>query len=494
MQHAIPQSRLRAANDRPVNPRGRYVLYAMTAFRRTRWSFALQHAVERARSLDRPLVILEALRVDSPHASDRLHRFVLQGMAENRRRLARRRVLYHPYVEPSPGAGRGLLRALSEDACLVVTDDAPVFFLPRMLAAAAAQVSCRLEAVDSAGLLPLRAADRTYKRAVDFRRWVQRTFLATPPTLPVADPLWRVRLPTLATLPRALTARWPAADPRRLHAGPATLAELPLDHRVGPVALEGGSAAGERAWARFLHRTLARYAEERNHPDADAASGLSPYLHFGHLAPHQIFAELMDREGFHPERLGERASGARQGFWGVSPAAEAFLDQLITWRELGLNTALRVPGAHRYDTLPDWARTTLEQHRGDPRPDRYDRAALEHARTHDPLWNAAQTELLREGRMHNYLRMLWGKKILEWSPDPATALARMFWLNDRYALDGRDPNSVAGITWVLGRYDRPFTPERPVFGRVRYMSSDSARRKLRLRGYLDRYGQERPPA
>jgi deoxyribodipyrimidine photo-lyase len=147
----------------------------------------------------------------------------------------------------------------------------------------------------------------------------------------------------------------------------------------------------------------------------------------------------------------------------------------------------RQPDCDRWETLPAWARATLERHAGDPREHEYDLPQLEAARTHDPLWNAAQTQLVREGRMHNYLRMLWGKKILEWSPTPQEALARMLRLNDRWALDGRDPSSIAGAAWVLGRYDRAWGPERPEFGTIRYMSSANTLRKVRARETMRRY-------
>jgi deoxyribodipyrimidine photo-lyase len=172
----------------------------------------------------------------------------------------------------------------------------------------------------------------------------------------------------------------------------------------------------------------------------------------------------------------------------MRPAAEAFLDQLVTWRELGFNSAWQQDSAEAYSSLPAWARKTLAAHAGDPRPYIYSARRLGAADTHDPVWNAAQRQLLREGRIHNYMRMLWGKKILEWTRSPRQALAVMLELNNRYALDGRDPNSASGILWCLGRYDRPWGPVRPIFGTIRYMSSDSARRKFRLGPYLERYG------
>jgi deoxyribodipyrimidine photo-lyase len=174
----------------------------------------------------------------------------------------------------------------------------------------------------------------------------------------------------------------------------------------------------------------------------------------------------------------------------MSAGAEARLDELVTWRELGFNMAARRDDYDRYESLPDWARKTLEKHQRDRRPTVYSLEDFEAAATHDPLWNAAQRQLVREGRIHNYLRMLWGKKILEWSASPRDALETMIELNNRFALDGRDPNSYSGIFWCLGRYDRAWGPERPIFGTVRYMSSENTARKLHVTQYLRRYAAE----
>ena len=253
------------------------------------------------------------------------------------------------------------------------------------------------------------------------------------------------------------------------------------------MSYEGGSRAGRHVLARFLDERLARYGDERNQPDADAASGLSPWLHFGHVSAHEVFAALAEREGWAPESLSRSTSGEREGWWGMSEPVEAFLDELVTWRELGFNMSSRRADHDRYASLPEWARATLAEHASDRRPQLYELEAFERAETHDELWNAAQNQLRGEGRIHNYLRMLWGKKILHWSASPQEALATMVALNDKYAVDGRDPNSYSGIGWVLGRYDRPWGPEREVFGTVRYMSSESTRRKLRVDDYVERW-------
>lgn len=467
---------------------GRYVLYWMIAARRPAWNFALDRAIELAREAGRPLLVLEALRVDDPFASARIHRFVLEGMRANAAAFAGTPVRYVPYVEPCRGAGRGLVEALSVDACAVVTDQWPWLFVPRMTEALARRVAVRVEAVDSCGLLPLRAAKKAFARAFDFRRFLQRELPAHLDRFPRRRPLARLALAPPPSLPRSITSRWRPANRALLEGRPAALAALPIDHSVTAVPCEGGHVAGTRRLARFLSEKLGSYAEEQRHPDAAATSGLSSYLHFGHVGAHQVFAEVAQFRGWNSSRLPSRASGKREGWWGMGPSADAFLDQLVTWRELGLNGAAHDPRAGTWASLPEWARLTLERHAGDPRERLYTLAELEGAGTHDELWNAAQRELLEEGRIHNYLRMLWGKRVLGWTRDPRGVLERLFHLNDRWALDGRDPNSMSGISWILGRYDRAWGPERPVFGTVRYMTSESTRRKLHLSSYLERYG------
>jgi deoxyribodipyrimidine photo-lyase len=253
----------------------------------------------------------------------------------------------------------------------------------------------------------------------------------------------------------------------------------------------GGSQAANKRLRLFLRQKLDSYAEGRHDPAEDGTSGLSPYLHFGHISTHEIFAAVAKHEHWKPERLALRSNGSRSGWWGMSVSAESFLDQLITWRELGFNCCHWRENYDRYESLPAWSRKTLGGHTGDRRPYQYALDEFANAETHDRLWNAAQTQLLIEGRIHNYLRMLWGKKILEWTRSPEEALGVMIELNNRYALDGRDPNSYSGIFWCLGRYDHPWGPERPIFGTVRYMSSKNAARKLNVRQYLLKYSPQR---
>ncbi len=483
-QKEVPEDRVRPINDGVLRPERSFVLYWMTANRRTSWNFALDRALEHARRLNRPLVVLEALRCDYQWASDRFHRFVIQGMADNARAFEGSSVHYHPYIEPKPGAGKGLLRALARQACVIVSDDSPNFFLPRMQVAAAKQVDILMESVDSNGLLPMQATQRVFSRAYDFRRFLQKELAPYLEKTPRQRPLARLELPELKELPRGITRRWGRASSRLLRATTALLAGLPIDHSVGVVDRDGGQVAAEQALHTFLEQSLEAYGESRNQPDSLGTSGLSSFLHFGHISTHQILAGLASQEGWSADRVGGTKNGARLGWWGMEENTESYLDQLVTWRELGANFARNRTDIECYESLPAWALETLEQHSKDIRPHLYSLDDFDSSATHDQVWNAAQNELSESGQIQGYLRMLWGKKILHWSPHPRSARDVMVELNNRYALDGRDFNSSSGIFWVLGRYDRAWGPERQVFGKVRYMSSKNTRRKLRLDQYL----------
>lgn len=460
----------------------------MTAARRLRYNFALQRAVIHARTLGKPLLILEDLRCSNEWDSDRHHAFILQGMAEHARAARALRVYYHPYVEPGHGAAEGMLAAVAAHACVIVTDEFPCLYHPAMVRAESRALRVLVETVESNGLLPLRAAQQVYPTARAFRRFLQRELPRHLAQMPQADPLQGLSLPVLQKPPEDLAQQWPAATAELLAARDGALAKLPINHRVRPVPWRGGTRVAEERLECFLNERLTAYPKARNHPDEDGTSGLSAYLHAGHLSAHQVLAELAGREGWTPEHLSDQVTGAKVGWWGMSAAAEAFLDELVTWRELGYNFSFLREDYDLYQSLPEWARHTLEKHARDVREYRYTPEQLEGARTHDPVWNAAQRQLVREGRIHNYLRMLWGKKVLQWSDSPQQAVEMMVELNNKWALDGRDPNSYAGIFWCLGRYDRPWGPERPIFGTVRYMSSENAMRKLRMRRYLERYG------
>jgi deoxyribodipyrimidine photo-lyase len=392
----VAGTRVRVLSDRPVQALGSYVLYWMTATRRTRWNFALQRAVDLATTLRRPLVVLEALRCDYPWANVRHHRFILDGIKDNAERFQRKGIAYYPYVEPEKGAGRGLLKSLAKRANIVVADDSPSFFYPRMLESAARQVDVRMEAVDSNGLFPVLATDRVFTTASSFRRFLQKTLPDHLIDMPRADPLRALDLPVGRSL-QLPVKRWPAASQALLDGDDVALAKLPIDGSVRPTGERGGEVAAGKSLNEFLREKLEGYDEERNLPQKKATSRLSAYLHYGQISSHQVVHALLKREGWTPDSLGE-VTGSRTGWWGLSAPAEAYLDQLVTWRELGFNKCAIDPLYDRFESLPGWARKTLRDHQKDPRPHVYTLEEFETSGTHDALWNAAQNQLVSEGR------------------------------------------------------------------------------------------------
>lgn len=490
----IPSLRHRHVNEHTVREGGDYVLYWMTAFRRPTFNFALQHAIDRANQFNAPLVILEAIRVRYRWASDRMHAFVIEGMRQNAEYFSHYPVTYYPYVEPKPGHGTPLLHRLAKNAVTTVTDDYPCFFLPRMIDAVKERIPSRLELIDSNTIVPMRQADRTFTVAHSYRRWMQKQILEALANSPRAEPLEEQEIPSLSENAErkiaAIQKKHSPADFSALIDGDG-LEDIPIEHDVKPSpVVQGGYATARSLLQRFLKDHIDDYGDERNHPDEKATTGLSPHLHFGHISAHEVVHELLDHEDWTPNKA-SKPNGKNHGFWNTSESAEGLLDQILTWREMGFNMTHRHPDTYdRFDSLPEWAQKTLAEHGNDERPYLYSLEEFEEARTHDDLWNAAQTELRENGIMHNYMRMLWGKKILHWTKTPHEALDIMEHLNNKYGLDGRDPNSYGGIFWVLGRYDRAWGPKRPIFGSVRYMTSDSTRKKLRLKKYLKRFGDD----
>ncbi len=424
------------------------VVYWMSRDQRAADNWALltaqQLAVERAR----PLVVLFALAPSYPLAAKRHYHFMLAGLRETAASLAKHGI---PLVVLPGDPPAAVARWLAEqDACLVVHDFDPLRHKRAWVNAVAGCVAAPMLEVDAHNIVPC--------------------WLASP-KLEYGAYTLRPKLQRL--LPHYLTP----FPPLRLHPVPAAAAlgqpdwewlekTVVCPDQPGPVMdKRPGAGAGLEQLQSFLADKLPHYHESRNDPLKKVQSGLSPYLHFGQLSAQRAALAV----------LSAAPGGA---------STEAFLEELIIRRELSDNFCYYQP---QYDTIncaPSWARDSLERHRSDPRPVLYSPAQLEAAQTADPLWNAAQTELTHSGAMPGYLRMYWAKRLLEWTerPEEAQRLALLF--NDRYALDGRDPNGYAGVAWsLLGVHDRPWF-ERPIFGKIRYMNASGARKKFDVQRYI----------
>ena len=433
------------------NSDGKVVVYWMQRAQRARDNPALETAIAAANAVGKPPVVYFAMIAGVRGANLRHYRFMVEGLRELAEDLAERRIAF--VLRKSPD--HSVLRFCDEvRPALVVSDENPLRSAERARAQAAARLRCPFWTVDADVIVPSRLLQKEQYAARTIRPRIQAH-------------LPRFLHPICRQVPRHVWIR-----PRRLHglrADLSVLDDFALDRSVSPVCTyRGGSHAADRVLRRFLRTRLRGYAEQRNHPERDATSQLSPYLHFGHIGPHTV-------------ALAVRAADA--------PARdrEAFLEQLIVRRELAVNFVRYNQAYDRLGSAEPWALRTLAAHRADPRPYRYTSRQLEQAETHDALWNAAQRQMVGTGWMHGYLRMYWAKKILEWSASPDTAYETAVTLNDRYELDGRDPNGYAGIAWaVAGKHDRAWGPERPIYGTIRYMSSANTARKFDSAAYIER--------
>jgi deoxyribodipyrimidine photo-lyase len=477
------EARLRRLNDARIGRGGDYVLYWCQGYRRLDHNHALDYALACAGELEKPLVVYEGLRLDYPWSSRRLHRFILEGMAENAAAAAEQGLNYWPYVETPGQPAKGLLGRLAMRAALVVTDDYPGFIVPGQSAALARKVGVPVFAVDSNSMVPLSLLGATVTAAAHLRPRLHKAFAEA----------WAHRAAARPQVDGAARKRVAASfDTWKRKDLTAFVDALPVDPTVPPVpSTPGGTSAGRVRLAAFRKGRLAGYAEKRNEPrppEAGHASGLSPYLHFGHLSIEEVVAAVLRTAGrWTPDELRLDRRGRREGYFGAGPDVDAFLDEALTWRDLGFHwhRARRADTESLDRALPRWALATLQAHARDRRAYLYTLEEWEAGATHDRLWNAAQRELVATGTIHSYLRMLWGKKVVEWSRTPEEAYRTLEHLNHKYALDGRDPNSYTGILWCFGLFDRPWAPERPVLGSLRYLSSENAARKFRLGAYYD---------
>jgi len=431
------------------------VLYWAQANRRARCNPALAHAVELANRAGLPVLFYEGLTCDYPYASDRLHTFILEGVPDTERELQRIGIGYVFYLRRADREANDILYRLTKDAAAIVTDDYPLWPARQYNTTVPPKLKIPYYAVDASCIVPMGCFNKREYAAYTIRPKIRKLlakFLRPAPAI-------RVRQRYCGKIPNFHT-RVTAANIAGL------VASCAIDHGLPPSPIyHGGSAAARMRLRQFLKRNLHRYASASNQPSENATSGLSPYLHFGHISALEV-ALAVQKYAIQHKLL-----------------PDEFLEELIVRRELAFNFARFTDRPESITALPDWARKTLAKHARDRRNPVYSRRQFERAQTHDPLWNAAQQELLITGKIHGYYRMYWGKKILGWSRTPAEALATALYLNDRLALDGRDPNSSTNILWCFGLHDRPWA-ERPVFGQIRYMSYAGMRRKTDVDAYV----------
>lgn len=433
---------------------GNCILYWMQRAQRGRDNPALNLAIELGNSWRKPVVSAFGLTADYPSAQRRHYRFLVDGLPEIRDALDARGVVFVVRL----GHPHDVIPRLAQELrpCVVVGDENPLRIGTLWRDKVAKRLPVPLVLVDADVVVPSALFPKEEFAARTLRPKIHKVLEQY--MRPIANPRARFG--------------WTEANPPKGEdiKPDSLLASLRVDG-VGEVAsYRGGAAEAARRLRTFLKHRLARYATDRNEPTPYMTSELSAHLHFGQISPVAI-------------ALAVRDSGEDES------SVAAFLEELIVRRELAINFVARNPDYDRLAGGPSWGLATLKKHASDPRPVLYDADTLERGETADPLWNAAQKEMVLTGRMHNYLRMYWAKKILEWTPDAETAFEIAVDLNDRYEMDGRDPNGYAGISWAIcGKHDRPWG-ERPIFGTIRYMSGTSTGRKFDSKAYIARVNE-----
>ena len=447
----IHPARIQRLNDTPVR-KGAYVLYWMQQSQRETWNHALEHAVDQANQLGLPLVTGFGLTDTYPEANLRHYTFMLEGLAETAAALTDRGI----QLVVQKGNPPDVARNLGKQAALIVCDAGYLRHQRQWRRDVAQKAGCPVIQVEADAVVPVAAAsDKAEYAARTIRPKLHRV---------LADFLMPLsRTPLHKSSMHLPFAGLDLDDPQRLLAG------LTLDKSVPPVSrfFPGGTSHAKKRFQAFLSDGLENYARHGNQPQTDDISCMSPYLHFGQISPVYLAMALMNV----PASLAD--------------ARDAFLEQLIIRRELAVNFVYYTPGYDRFDVIPGWAKKTLADHETDPREYIYNLNQLVQADTHDPYWNAAMMEMTCTGFMHNYMRMYWGKKILEWSSTPQQAYETTLALNNRYFLDGRDANSYTGVAWLYGVHDRAWA-ERSIFGKVRYMAASGLERKCDISAYVDK--------
>ena len=453
LEELAKDPRVTVRRDGVPAPDGKAVVYWMQRAQRGIDNHALNLAVAIANQLELPVVVYFAGIANFPNANLRHYRFLNQGLPDIEADLAERNISF--VMRRAPHCSHEQLLH-DVQAAILIGDENPMREPERWRRMLAERIRIPFWTVDADVIVPSRLIEKAQYGAYTIRPRLYR--LLPDYLVPYENP----------------NAQFAWNRPKGFHADSLTdditLGWNDLDRSVGPVdSFRGGTHAGLARLKLFTTKLLAGYETQRNKPEADGTSCMSPYLHFGHVGPQTIALAVADAARRAPT---------------LQTAKDSYFNELIAWRELAVNFVKYCPAYDSHECAEPWAMRTIAEHARDQREWLYPLTALEQAETHDDLWNAAQIQMVETGWMHNYTRMYWAKKILEWTPDVATAVRHAIYLNDKYQLDGRDPNGYAGIAWsMLGKFDRPWC-DRPIFGTIRYMSGASTGKKFNSKEYV----------
>jgi deoxyribodipyrimidine photo-lyase len=447
----IQNTRIQSLNNLDT-VEGKYVLYWMQQSQRAENNHALEYAIQAANRLTCGVVVAFGLTDSYPEANLRHYAFMLQGLQETRAALAVRGIRMVVQLGSPPSVAL----ALGKEARLIVCDRGYLKHQRAWRRHVAIKARCRVVQVESDVIVPVQFvspkaeyAARTIRPKI--HRHLDDYLIGLKST--------KVDFPSMGM----------QIDGLNLKRIEDVLEGLKIDRGVPAVTphLAGGTAKAKAHLTRFIQYRLHNYAQNSNQPQTDDISFMSPYLHFGQISPLYVALKIIQTPNV------------------TQLAKDAYIEELVVRRELAMNFAYYIPDYDKYTCIPGWAAASLDDHRKDPREFIYTRRQLENAATHDPYWNAAMLEMKHTGFMHNYMRMYWGKKILEWTRTPQHAYRTTLALNNTYFLDGRDPNSYAGVAWIYGVHDRAWK-ERPIFGKVRYMAASGLERKCDIAGYVNK--------
>eukprot|EP00276_Gloeochaete_wittrockiana_P005693 CAMPEP_0184658598 /NCGR_PEP_ID=MMETSP0308-20130426/26104_1 /TAXON_ID=38269 /ORGANISM="Gloeochaete witrockiana, Strain SAG 46.84" /LENGTH=538 /DNA_ID=CAMNT_0027097721 /DNA_START=267 /DNA_END=1883 /DNA_ORIENTATION=- len=447
---SVEKERIKPLNGKPVNQAGNFVLYWMQASVRSEHNPALEFAIQKANDLKKPLVAFFGITDNYPEANERSYAFMLEGLSEAQQSLKERGIQL-VILKKSPELGAA---ELAEDACLLITDRGYLRIQRQWRQAVADKAPCHMVQVEGDVVVPVELVSSKEEYAARTIR---------PKIWNHAKKFLRLLEPTTLQVPSLDVTLPTGLDMSNVD---SVLASLQVDRSVPRVSTYIGGTSQAKKWLDlFITKKLKLYKDKRNEPADDYVSHMSPYLHYGHISPVYIALEAMNK--------GENKE-----------SKDSFIEELIVRRELSMNFVFYNTKYDKYEGLPDWARGSMEKHAKDKREKLYTEEQLEQGKTYDDYWNASQKEMVITGKMHNYMRMYWGKKILEWTSSPQEAFRITLYLNNKYHLDGRDPNSFTGVAWIFGKHDRPWGPERPVFGLIRYMNAAGLKRKLKIEAYV----------
>ena len=450
----IHETRIRHLNESPLAD-GDYVLYWMQQSQREDCNHALEYSVRQANQQNLPVLVCFGLTDDYPDANLRHYYFMLEGLAETKASLEKRGVK----MVVRKGAPDRIALDLGKKASMIVCDFGPLRHQRVWRKNVAKNSLCKVVQIESDTIVPLEEASNKAEYAARTIR-------------PKISRLLDFYLQKIKKTKPKISSLNLNPEGESLDDIQALLDSLSLDQSVSPVSrfFKGGTSRAKRKFNSFVNKGLADYSKNGNQPQTNDISHMSPYLHFGQISPLYLALKIQKEGG------------------NLMEPAQAYLEQLIIRRELAFNFVYFTENYDSYSCLPNWAQTTLAEHSPDERNPVYLLEELDGAQTHDPYWNAAMDEMKATGFMHNYMRMYWGKKILEWSPTPELAYESVLGLNNKYFLDGRDPNSYAGVAWIFGLHDRAWK-ERSIFGKIRYMSASGLERKCDIKAYVEKVGK-----